>query len=392
MMTTTESPTVRQGSGRDADGWRAQTVNDEAALAGLMGEWDDLYERCGSATAFGSGAWLESWWRSYGRSGRLVVVVVRHAGRLVAAAPLMRRRRFGVSVLTSIGAGISDFTDVLIDDSCAPNAASHLARELATLREWDAIELAEVPDGAAAWHLVDAWPLRTWKLPGSVCSELSVRPMKELIETLPRQTARTRRKKERRIEAAGVDAQVVPGRAAGEAVAVMLRLHQQQWRGRGMNREHGRARFAAHLARAVPAMVERGQAVVVEYRLNGDVVAVDLLMDGHRMMCAYLYGFRPDLRRRIDVTQLFLGTDLELAHRLGRPTLSLLRGDESHKRHWRPRETRNHRVLLAGPRLPANLYAVALRDRRRLAQIVKTRLPLMVGARRRFKACLPFST
>ena len=67
------------------------------------------------------------------------------------------------------------------------------------------------------------------------------------------------------------------------------------------------------------------------------------------MVCAYLYGFCPDLRQRIDVTQLLLGRNLDLAQRLGRPTLSLLRGDEPYKRRWRPRETRNQRVLLAGP-------------------------------------------
>jgi CelD/BcsL family acetyltransferase involved in cellulose biosynthesis len=230
-------------------------------------------------------------------------------------------------------------------------------------------------------------------MPGSVCAELPARPIRELIADLPSEKARTRRKKHRKIEAAGIETRLVSHEAAGEAVPALLRLHQEQWRGRGMNPEHGRARFAAHLARAVPAMVERGQAHVVAYRLGGDVVAVDLLVDGHRLLCAYLYGFRPDLRRRIDVTQLLIGTNLEMACRQGRRALSLLRGDEPYKRRWRPREAPNHRVLLAGygPAPAAVLYVRAVRLRRRLAQVAKTRLPVLRTVRRWFKACLPSS-
>jgi CelD/BcsL family acetyltransferase involved in cellulose biosynthesis len=391
-MTTTESRTVRRGDSGGAEAWQAQTVRDDAALTSLATEWDDLYDRCSTATAFQSFAWLESWWRSYGRPGQLVLVLVRKAGRLVAAAPMMRRRRIGVPVLAPLGAAISDFTDVLIDDSCAPEAARHLARELVNQPQGHVIDLAEVPDLAAVWHLVDAWPLRIWRLPGSICTELSARPMQELIDALPRNDARTRRKKQRKIQAAGIESRVVTGHA-GEAIAALLRLHREQWRGRGMNPEHGRARFAAHLSRAVPAMVERGHAHLVEYRLAGDLVAVELLLTSHRLLCGYLYGFRPDLRRRIDVAQLLLGTDLELAQQLDRPTLSLLRGDEPYKRHWRPRQTRNQRVLLScRGRLPAAQYAAAVRDRGRLGQAVKTRLPWLAGAGRRVKACLPFST
>jgi CelD/BcsL family acetyltransferase involved in cellulose biosynthesis len=372
--------------------WEAQVVRDETALASLAVEWDDLYDRCSAATAFLSSAWLFSWWLSYGRPGRLVVVLVRRAGQLVAAAPLMRDRRFGIPVLTPLGVGLSDFTDVLIDDSCAHEAARLLAREFTKLGGWRVIDLPEVPDSAAMAHLMDAWPGRTWTLDGSVCLELPARPIKDLIGSLPTKTAHTRRKKQRKIATAGVETSEVPPDAAGQAVATLLRLHRQQWRRRGMNPEHGRSRFAEHLAEAVPRMVDRGQAHLLEYRLRSDVVAVHLVLDGHALLCAYLYGLRPDLRHRIDVTQLFLGTHLELAQRLGRPTLSLLRGDEPYKRRWRPEEKRNHRVLLATDRgIPAAAYATTVRVRRRLIDTTKSRVPALARIRRRLRTFRPNS-
>ena len=368
-------------------------VRDETALTSLAREWDELYDRCSTATAFLSSAWLFSWWLSYGRPGRLFIVLVRRAGQLVAAAPLMRDRRFGITVLSPLGVGVSDFTDVLIDDSCVREAAGHLARELTELGGWRVIDLPEVPGSAATAHLVDAWPGSTWRVGGSVCLELPAGAMKELIASLPKKTAHTRRKKQRRIDAAGLMTSEVGPDAAGEAVATLLLLHRQQWRCRGMNPEHGRSRFAEHLAEAVPRMVGRSQAHLLEYRLDGEVVAVHLVLDGHNLLGAYLYGLRPDLRGRIDVAQLFLGTNLDLAQRVGRPTLSLLRGDEPYKRRWRPEEKRNHRVLLAAEGdFPATAYATTVCVHRRLVQIAKSRVPALSGIRRRLRTCWPSST
>ena len=58
-------------------------------------------------------------------------------------------------MLTSLGVGVSDFTDVLIDDSCAREAAEYLAAELCRIGRWRVIDLPEVPDSSATAHLVD---------------------------------------------------------------------------------------------------------------------------------------------------------------------------------------------------------------------------------------------
>jgi CelD/BcsL family acetyltransferase involved in cellulose biosynthesis len=316
----------------------------------------------------------------------LVLVLVRRAGRLVGAAALMRGRRAGVPVLTPLGSGISDFGDVLLDDAYAGEAARWLAEALVAGARGAVVDLPEVPPGAAVWHLVDGWPRRTWRLPASACLDLPARPFDEIIAALPRDHARQRRKKAKKIAATGIEVRDSDSTAAPDLLTDLLRLHRQQWSGRGMNPEHARPRFAAHLARAVPTMVDRGQAVLVGYRLGAEVVAVDLLLVGRRMVGAYLYGFRPDLRERIDVTQLFLEHDLAFTRRLGRPVLSMMRGDETHKRRWHPRETRNERVLLdgAGP-VPALLYASLVDGRYRLGHLVKTRLPWLRDAVRRVR-------
>jgi hypothetical protein len=295
----------------------------------------------------------------------------------------------GLPALTPIGAGISDFSDILLDDSCAGEAARRLARELANQYCCHIIDLPEVRDGAVAWQLAEVWPHRTWRLQGSTCLDLPARPLEELIEDLPPKAAKTRRTKRRKIQETGIQSGVATSDEAAAAVATMIKLHRQHWRGRDMNPEHGRERFAGHLVRAVPAMVQRGQAHVIEHRIDDGVVAVDLVFVDRTMVCGYLYGHRPDLRGRVDVSQLILETELEMAHCLGPRTLSMLRGDEPHKRRWRPCESHNRRLLLACPGgLPA-IYAAAVRAWSRLANLVKTRLPVLEETAKRVTRCLP---
>jgi CelD/BcsL family acetyltransferase involved in cellulose biosynthesis len=382
------NPTVLESRAASIDEWQVQTLRDDSALSKLAVEWNDLYERCSPATAFTSHAWLESWWRSYGRPGRLVVVTVRLAGFIVGAAALMRRHRFGFPALTPIGAGISDFSDILLDDSCASEAARRLARELANQNRWHTIDLPEVRDGAAAWQLAEVLPHRTWRLQGSTCLDLPARPMDELIEDLPPKAAKTRRTKRRKIQETGIQSSLATGDEAAAAVATTIKLHRQQWRGRDMNPEHGRERFAGHLFGAVPAMVERGQAHVIEHRIDDEVVAVDLVLADRTMLPGYLYGHRPDLRRRVDVTQLIVEAELEMAHGLGSRTLSMLRGDEPHKRRWRPRASHNCRLLLACPAGLSGMYAAGVRARNQLANLVKTRLPVFEETAKRVTRCL----
>ncbi len=363
--------------------WQAQTVYGVHGLAEVAPEWDDLYRRCAAATPFLSYAWLSSWWDSYGRPGRLVLVLVRRSGRLVAGAALVRGRRSGIPVLTPVGAGVSDYTDVLVDDACAGQAAAYLARALTRAAGSRVVDLPEVPPFAAAWHMLDAWPARTWRLPASVCLEFDGRPIEDLIATMPADSARNRRRKLEKLRAVDLDVRLAGAERTAESVAALLRLHEEQWRGRGMNPEHARPRYAAHLARAADQLARQGEAAIVEYRRDGRLIGADLLLVGHRLVGAYLYGVHPDLRRGIDVTQLLLTHDLALTHRLGRPTLSLMRGDEPHKRRWYPRESRNERVLLAGrAELPATLYVARLRGVARLADTVRERPRLAAAARR----------
>jgi len=376
----------------DVATWSVETRRTDDALDGLRAEWDDLYARCAAATPFQSYAWLESWWRTYGEPGRLRLTLVRHGGRLVAAAPMVLRWRSGGPVLTPLGGPFSDFTDVLLDDTMAAPAATALAANLVRQPGWQAIDFPETrPGSIAATALWAAWPGARWSTPASLCLELPATPMEEMVRDLPQHSRKTVRRRLNQLKRAGVDVTEVPAADAGRGVAELIRLHELQWRGRGVNPAHLRAEFAAHLSRSVTAMIGSGQAALLEYRIGGTLMASSLVLIGRDLVGGYLYGADPALREHVDVTTMLLADTLPMAHRLGRSTMSMLRGAEEHKMRWRPAESRNQRILLARPgSVRGAAYARGVLAFREAVRIAKARAPWLRQAHA--KSALALST
>ncbi|WJV47501.1 GNAT family N-acetyltransferase [Streptomyces flavofungini] len=332
---------------------------DEAEFASLAGPWRRLYEKCEEATPFQSHAWLASWWQSYGRPGRLRVLLVRDGGELVAAAPLMRVYR-PVPALRPLGGAISDFADVLLAADCRERAADALAEGLRGLARGALIDFREARPGACVEGVYERWRGPRRALTDSPCLELPPLPVDELLKRLPTATAKRARAKLRKLTALGVQARVVPAEEVETSLVTLLRLHQLQWQGRGVTPEHLRPRFREHLLRSVPPMVAAGDAVVTEFRVDGEVLATDLTLLSAQLAGGYLYGVHPSLRaRKVDVATMML--DACTRHTAGAHprTLSLLRGDEPYKHHWRPDPAPNRRFLLADARTAPFLVAAA---------------------------------
>ncbi|MFE1285346.1 GNAT family N-acetyltransferase [Streptomyces sp. NPDC058751] len=359
------SATTLQAGARSTT--RTELVTGEREFAELATAWDRLYRRCGAATAFQSHAWLHSWWLSYGTPGRLRLVVVREGGELLAVAPLMRARR-PLPTLVPLGGPISDYADVLLDDEHTDRVAALLAEGLSAAARTALIDFREVRPGGAAERVYEHWRGPRRRVGDSLCLELPAASMDELVGRLPSAKAQRVRAKLRKLTALGVERRVVGHEEVDAALGRLLELHRLQWEGRKVTSEHLHERFSEHLVRSVGPMVRSGDAVVTEFRLDGTVMAVDLTLLSRRLAGGYLYGAHPGLReRKADVAVMLL--DACSRHTGGgeRGTLSLLRGDEPYKHHWRPDRVVNQRLLLArrrtAPLMSAVVYDVAARRR-----------------------------
>jgi hypothetical protein len=173
--------------------------------------------------------------------------------------------------------------------------------------------------------------------------------MAEALARIPSRTASTLRRKLRKIDQLQVErAEVAPG-DLDRAVTDLIRLHEAQWLGRRGNPEHSTDRYRRHLMAALAPMIERGQAVLLEYRVDGELMASEVDLVGHRQLAYYFAGISPALRQHVDTAVLQVSGALDVATLLGRSEYSFLRGDEDYKYRWRPDEVTAGRLLLARP-------------------------------------------
>ena len=365
------------------EAWTADARRGDDALDDLAAEWNDLFDRCAQASPFQAYAWVRSWWRSYGAPGRLRVFLVRHHGRLAGAAAFELRWRAGCPVLTPLGGSITDFTDVLLDDELAAPAAQVLATAILGDRGWQAIDLPESRHGMV---LAPAWPGTHHETAGSLCLELPASEMADLVRGLPSHSRKTVKRRLNQLKKASPEVRKIDANEAPRAVADLLRLHGRQWQGRGGNPAHLAPAFATHLTHAVTDMIGAGQAALFEYRFDGELLASSLVLIGRDLVGGYLFGVDPALRGRVDVTTMLLSDALPLAHRLGRPTMSMLRGAEAHKSTWRPVEAPNRRILLVRPgSLRGAGYARGVLALRRAAELAKEKTPWVKTVRDRLR-------
>ncbi|MGW1051664.1 GNAT family N-acetyltransferase [Streptomyces sp. NPDC001118] len=351
-----------------------EVCTDDRVFAGLAEEWGRLHRACPSATPFQSHAWLHSWWQSYGTPGGLRLVLVRHRGELVGAAPLMRVSR-PWPTLVPIGGAITDFGDVLLDETADTRGTRALTDALAELARTALIDFREVRPGGAAQRIYLGWRGPRHRLPDSACLELPVLPMDQLIRRLPSARAQRIRNKVNKLTRLGVHWRVVGHDETESALRRLLALHRLQWQDRKVAPEHLRPRFLEHLIRSAGPMVRSGEAVIKEYLLDGEVVGVELTLLSRTWAGIYLYGVHPQLReRRTDVATMLLRAATEqLAADGERQVLSLLRGDEPYKYRWAPETVVNERLLLARRRT-APLLAAAVGGaaaRRRAKQVLR---------------------
>ncbi|MFD7557462.1 MULTISPECIES: GNAT family N-acetyltransferase [unclassified Streptomyces] len=350
---------------------------DPRQFAALEGPWNRLVRACPTATPFQSHAWLHSWWLSYGKEGRLRLVLVRRGEELVGAAALMLVHR-PMPLLVPLGGAITDWFDVLVSAEYADQVVPALAHGLHRAARGAVVDLREVRPGAAVEQMYKYWPGTGARLTDSTCMELPTLPFDELVKRMPASGAQRVRAKLRKTDAVGIEEHEVTEQEVPRAVRTLLRLHEKQWRGRGVTPEHLRPRFAEHLTRATRRMVRAGEGRLTEFRLDGKVVASNVTLLSAGLSGGYLYGADPELRaRKVDVATLLLRHEAGRALADGRPVVSFLRGDEPYKNHWRPETVVNQRFLLATHALAPllRLHESQLAGRERAVDALREALP-----------------
>ena len=307
-----------------------EVLDSDAAVYALAPEWAVLWARLPDRLPFTAPAWLLPWWRQFG-TGQPRVATLRRDGRLAAVLPLYVLDESGGRKLLPIGAGLSDYQDVLAEPGVDPSPLLHAV--LARDGGLDVCDLIEVPPGSALHGLVapPGWAMQ-WSV-GSPCPVLALSAA-GLTGTVPAGQLRKLRMNRHRAGRGGV---VVREGAAADTLpglhAELIRLHQARWTRAG---EAGVLADPAVLALhrdAAPALLQAGALRLEVLRVDGAVVAAIMALLAPGRILFYLSGYDA-AHGFISPGTLLLGAMLEDAAAEGRTEAHFLRGQEGYKYAW----------------------------------------------------------
>lgn len=182
-------------------------VSDRDGFYALKPAWQKLFE--GSATPsqfFQSHDWLAAWLETHmtstntGTAQQLAIVAGYQDGELVMIWPLVRRRRFGFTILSWMGAPVTQYGDVLIARSAQTQnwlacGLDFITRELRP----DAVKLCNVREDSPLRAISKSARLRTLRTQHAPFIDLTqFSSMDAFRATYSKRTRKTRARKRRR--------------------------------------------------------------------------------------------------------------------------------------------------------------------------------------------------
>ena len=311
-------------------------ISDPAVLA-LRPEWEQLWRHSSDGTPFQSPAWLIPWWSVFGTTTP-IIATLRIGSRLAGVLPLYILDEPPAQKLLPIGAGITDYHDVLLAPDTPDGAAqSLLDAALAAARDYGVTECALL-------DLRPQSPLRTTPVPSGwkerpsaqiPCPVLTVPASCDVLRNaIPAGRLRDiRQYQHRATRIGGWSIETANAQTTDELVTALIGLHQARWHSRGESGLFDDCRVRTFHRRAAPELHRTGLLRLQVLRLAGDIAAACYaLLDGKRILF-YMSGFDPSFAQQSPGTILF-GNMVAHAVREGRRELHFLRGAEHYKYAW----------------------------------------------------------
>ncbi len=325
---------VAEPGALEASELQVDTLTTDAALEGVVPEWEALWREDRGTTPFQHPAWLMPWWRQFGPDGRLQTLTLRRgsSGELVGLLPLYVYQRDAAAErkMLLLGAGTTDYLDGVW--RAVGDVAAHGLQDVLQGRDWDVLSLDQVRRASPLREAAECAGLTMGE--GEPCAVL------DCGVDLPAKIRANVSRYGRRAEARGpVLCRVA--RSAAEALAdfdLLLAFSSTRWEQRGEAGVLSDARVQAHHRGSLPLLLKAG--LLRMFRLSvGDEPAGVLygLVDGEqvrrRRLYLYLIGFAAGFAE-ISPGTLLLHAAWGHARQEGLSAVDLLRGGEAYKQLW----------------------------------------------------------
>lgn len=312
--------------------------------------WNSLIDHSVNSVVYLTFEWLSTWWEFFGCDHLLLVLLVRHENRIIAAAPLMiKHMRIGPFTvgkrLQFIAHDISDYMDFPVAEQ--PEACYALIfRRLQELQPlWDYAEFIFIPENspyADIWkkHIADWVGFRTIMNQDShayaLCMDRHAAGWADMEKQLTAKRRNDLKRCAKLLEqrAPIVFTATVQPAGIAEELEYLFVLHKDRWEAKGLKSQCHDKRMIAYYRALVLALASRGWAHAATLTHNGHrfAVALGFLFKGRYYY--YMPSFMPAYRKfspgnmliKYLLVTFYAGSAIKI--------FDLLRGDEAYKMMW----------------------------------------------------------
>ncbi|MDQ1473587.1 MAG: hypothetical protein QOJ99_5067 [Bryobacterales bacterium] len=297
-----------------------------AGMETLGPEWLTLWRACPSATPFQSPQWLLPWTKHLFGGGRILALAIREHGKLVGFAPLFC---WGTDerTVSFLGAGISDYGDLLFAPECEQACVTAVRQFLAGLHNWDVLNLQELRPGSGLLH---GWPAEEC----SVCPVLELSAWPGSMDE--KQRTDWRRARNRLLKSQDFEFMTATAGTVEYCMDEFFRLHGLRWGALSDSLQ----RFHREVANSFS---EGGDLRLSVLRIGGRAAAAVYGFRAGQTLFCYLSGFDPDMAR-LSPGAVLLGWVIGQAVAERVVEVDFLRDGEAYKYLWGARDRINYKV------------------------------------------------
>lgn len=129
--------------------YTAQVLETSEDIKKLFPEWDSLLSRGLTKTVFQTPLFQDIWWKTLGVGKRIFIIIRNEKHALVGLAPIFLEESNGIIQLSLLGCvNVSDYLDVLIDDSVSENQEQIYGTLFSALEklEWKKLFWCSLPE------------------------------------------------------------------------------------------------------------------------------------------------------------------------------------------------------------------------------------------------------
>lgn len=322
---------------------KIREINDYSDFAQLREQWNDVLSRSDCDSVFLTWEWLSTWWRHFGKSRALAILLAQEGEEILAAAPLMYSNydliAFKIKKLEFLGAEHTDYRNFILTKrkvECIDSFMKYICR-----LNWDFLHLRQIPEPSSSILSMSRVCSRNLLESRRVSSTSFYVPLCASVDEFwKRQKGRYRgsalRRHQRRLkENFDITYETCNNPdSLPQGIKTLVELHQKRWTLKG---EEGSfvsdSHFAGFLIDVSKAFVEKGWLHFSFMKANNEPISAAICFQYNNRFYYYHSGYDPAYSR-FGVGNLLIGHLIEEAIQDGNSIFDFLNGAEAYKRSW----------------------------------------------------------